>query len=305
MCTHTHTPRGYSPNRARAGLSQRDQAALASWSWLELVRSSWLQLPSSLGCHSLRERNQPGATAWQTPGVGGGKSFVSRGRGEVHLQSLRGAPGRGGRTCLGHPSPSGGDHRAPSCCILPFQQAHSPGERLKLSTCAPEGHWKSNHNTRVKEKGDGKGALQNNFKCVINEAFLYWFVYDCYCPCNWTSNSCWLYFLLDCENINWTNNKSWFHKYCAFTFAHNKILNKKHLFPQYWLVMSMASEANQEQTGQRGCGVFILETCKIHWARSWATSDTAVTGVGGHYTRWSPDVPYSLNYLWYCVSVIL
>lgn len=48
--------------------------------------------------------------------------------------------------------------------------------------------------------------------------------------CNWTSNSSWLWFWLDYENIKYINSKSWFHKSHAFLFAHNKIL-KKTLYP--------------------------------------------------------------------------
>lgn len=173
--------------------------------------------------------SRPRTMAWQTPGVGE-ESPLCQGEGEkVHLQS----PKRSGKKRWPHmlwaPSSSQRGPQRTKFLYLPLPTGTFTWNSfsLKLSTCAPEGHWQGNHNTRVKENGDGKGALKSNFKCFINEAFLYWFVYDCYCPCNWISKSCWLWFGLDCENINWTNNKSRFHKYHAFLFACNNIWNKK------------------------------------------------------------------------------
>lgn len=78
----------------------------------------------------------PGTMAWQTPGVGGGSVLCQGEREKCTSRAQREAARRGGCTCCGHPPLSRGDHNAPSFCILPFQQTHSP-EIHSVWNCQP------------------------------------------------------------------------------------------------------------------------------------------------------------------------
>lgn len=145
-----------------------------------------------------------GTMAWQTPGVWGKSPLCQGKRDNCTFRAPRRAPQRGAIGILLLPVGSAGYQIVVSS---PSNRHIHMGEVWNCQRVPLKDIGRANTTTEQKIKVMERGHCRT----ILNVFLIRFCCIDLcmtYCPCNWTSNRCWQYFSLDCENVNRTYNKS-------------------------------------------------------------------------------------------------